>query len=403
MPSTALKNASISWLPSRFGRIDLRDILSAAPHSKDFSDTRSDYIARRLRFMLVVFAVAISLWIPVDFMTLTPEHSTAIAWARLSLSATLIVFWLTSLLSKKPALTYSLLALTLAAVMAFYAASLVIMNSGTAEEPLAGYNAIPFLMIAITGLFPLTLAMSTFNIALIGAFFIAQAAWLGNLNSLETLNELWILVLISGCTLWIQTGQLLMLLKLYRESTRDPLTGLINRRVLMKQLDNERQNFEQLQQPFSVLMLDLDRFKRINDNYGHQTGDAVLKMTATILTQYARPADTIARYGGEEFMIVLPGFSAEQSLPLAEQIRSAVEQQSTPSPQGAAIQVTTSIGLTEYRSGEALEATIERADNLLYKAKQQGRNQVLSSTDATNNSAQPSGSNSENQAAATLQ
>lgn len=398
MPSPALKNASSSWLPSRFGRIDLRDILSATQHSRDFSATRSDYIARRLRFMLLVFAVAIGLWIPVDFLTLTPEHSTAIAWARMTLSATLIALWLISLLSRRPAVTYSLLSLTLTAVMAFYLAALLIMNSGTPEEPLAGYNAIPFLMIAITGLFPLTLAMSAVNLALISAFFIAQAAWLGTLSSLETLNELWILALISGCSLWIQSGQLLMLLKLYRESTRDPLTGLINRRVLMKQLDNELQNFEQHQRPFSVLMFDLDRFKRINDNHGHQTGDRVLKMAATILTQNARPADTVARYGGEEFIIVLPGLSAEQSLPLAEQIRCAVEQQRTTSTKGDIIQVTTSIGLTEYRSGEPLEATIERADTLLYQAKLQGRNQVISTIDATNTSPHLSGS--DNQAAA---
>jgi diguanylate cyclase (GGDEF)-like protein len=374
------------WLSSKFGRIELSDILSAAQHSRDFSATRADYIGRRLRFMMMVFAISFCLWIPIDFLTLTAEHFTLSVWARMALSATLICLWLISFISRRPGLIYTLLTLTLMSVMGFYVASMLIMASGTAEAPLAGHKAIPFLMIALTGLFPLTLIMSLANIGLIGAFFIALAAWQGHLSSVETLNELWIIALISGCSLWIQSGQLLMLLKLYRESTRDPLTGLINRRVLMKQLEHEQHMLEQQQQPFSVMMVDLDRFKRINDNYGHQTGDAVLKMAANILSQNARPMDTVARYGGEEFMLVLPGLTASQSAPLAEQIRSAIEQQRTPSPNGDIIEVTTSIGLTEYHVTDTLEAIIERADTLLYQAKQQGRNQIRSSSGQDGNS-----------------
>ncbi|MEH6472335.1 MAG: GGDEF domain-containing protein [Halopseudomonas sp.] len=402
MTSNNTPNNTINWLPSSFGQLNLSDILSAKQHSGDFSSTRSDYIARRLRFMLLVFAVAICLWIPVDYLTLNTEHVVNIAWSRLALSAALITLWLMSFISMRPGLTYALLSLALGSVMAFYVASILIMSSGTAEEPLAGYKAIPFLMIALTGLFPLTLVMGLSNIALISVFFIALATWQGGLNSFEFFNELWVLSLVSGCSLWIQSGQLLMLLKLYRESTRDPLTGLINRRVLMKQLDNQQHLFEQQQQPFSILMFDLDRFKRINDNYGHQAGDTVLKMAATILTQNARPTDIVARYGGEEFMVVLPGLTAQQSLPLAELIRSAIEQQQTPCSQGDVINVTTSIGLSEYLSGEALSETIERADNLLYRAKEQGRNQVVSTSYAPSSPDSQLDSASVNPVAATL-
>ncbi len=365
------------WLPKQISRFELRDILFTGQHSTDFIYTRADYIARRLRFMLLVFSVAISLWIPVDYLTLSAEHFNQIVWSRLTLSSTLAGLWLASLLLKRPVLVYGILSLTLMAVLTFYLIAMLVMQSGVAEIPQEGYRAIPFLMIALTGLFPLTLLVGLANILLISAFFVVLAILQGNLTSIETLNQLWVLVLVSGCTLWIQSGQLLMLLKLYRESTRDPLTGLINRRVLMKQLGIVLEQFEAEQRPFTLMMFDLDRFKRINDRYGHLTGDIVLKQAAEILKSNSRPVDVVARYGGEEFVVLLPGMTAEQSLPLAEQIRMAVEQQTMCSQQGDSIKVTTSIGLTEHRAGEGLTETIDRADSLLYLAKEQGRNQVV--------------------------
>lgn len=377
MNKVVQKNSAPDWLPRFFGQFELRDIVTSAQHSIDFSNTRADYNSRRLRFMLLVFAVAICLWIPVDYFTLSREHFDLVVIARVVLSAALLLFWIVSFLGKRPWLVYSLLSLSLIAVMGFYLVSMLIMASGAAEAPQEGYRVMPFLMVALLGLFPLTLVMGVVNIVLISGFFLTLAGLQQGLGSAETLNQLWVLVLISGCTLWIQSGQLLMLLKLYRESTRDPLTGLINRRVLMKRLDIELEQFQEQQRPFTIMMFDLDRFKRINDQYGHLTGDRVLKQAASILSDNVRRSDIVSRYGGEEFMAVLSGMTLEQSLPLAEQIRLLVAQQSMRSEQGDQIRVTTSIGLTEYRGGEELSAMIERADSLLYLAKDRGRNQVV--------------------------
>ena len=98
----------------------------------------------------------------------------------------------------------------------------------------------------------------------------------GKLLHIPVLTELWLMLLLAGIALWAQMTQLHMLLSLYRQATRDPLTGLYNRRAFMERMDEEINRSQRYQRPLSVLMFDLDRFKRINDNYGHLTGDRVL-------------------------------------------------------------------------------------------------------------------------------
>ncbi len=177
----------------------------------------------------------------------------------------------------------------------------------------------------------------------------------------------------AGVTLWLQTGQLVMLMKLYRESTLDPLTGLINRRVLMKRLEKEilaKQNFH-------ILMFDLDKFKRINDTYGHLDGDLVLKTIAKIIKSEMRAHDIVARFGGEEFVAVLSGLDKHEAVMAAERIRNLCEKASIINKGGIQIKATTSIGVTEHKINDALEITFNRADELLYQAKNEGRNKVI--------------------------
>lgn len=155
----------------------------------------------------------------------------------------------------------------------------------------------------------------------------------------------------------------------------DDLTGFYNRHHLMDIIDSENNRSVRTGSIFSLVMMDIDKFKNINDKYGHQTGDQVLRTFAAIIRSILRKTDFCGRYGGEEFLIVLTQTDIQAAKVFAERICDCVENSFFPCL-GPDSQVTVSIGLTEYRMQENIEKTISRADELLYKAKKGGRNRV---------------------------
>lgn len=157
--------------------------------------------------------------------------------------------------------------------------------------------------------------------------------------------------------------------------SRDDLTGLYNRRTINGILEQERSRADRGGLPFCVFMLDIDRFKAINDNYGHAVGDEVLKAFADSIGQILRPTDFLARYGGEEFLLVSTQTTLEGARRIAERLRVMIAAVPFPSLPPEA-QVTVSIGITEYHLGEPIQAALLRADSALYAAKQNGRNRV---------------------------
>lgn len=159
-------------------------------------------------------------------------------------------------------------------------------------------------------------------------------------------------------------------------SITDALTSLYNRRHLMNVLDREFQQYSRNGRTFTLMMVDLDYFKRINDTHGHPAGDAVLVMAARILRDEIRGVDYAARFGGEEFVILLTNTGLEEAAISAERIRTRLED-SAIDFNGTRIRVTASIGLAEVtREGDTPGALIARADAALYDAKQLGRNRV---------------------------
>jgi diguanylate cyclase (GGDEF)-like protein len=163
--------------------------------------------------------------------------------------------------------------------------------------------------------------------------------------------------------------------ELERLSRTDGLTGLPNRRHLMEILEKEVRRARRNDRSFSLLMIDVDHFKRYNDTFGHLAGDDVLKALAEVLAAAIRTADYAARYGGEEFTVLLPETPLDGAAEVAERIRERMQQR----PLGTnGTRVTLSIGVAEFPTdGETLESVIARADNALYVAKQHGRNQVV--------------------------
>ncbi|PNA01782.1 MULTISPECIES: GGDEF domain-containing protein [unclassified Pseudomonas] len=155
----------------------------------------------------------------------------------------------------------------------------------------------------------------------------------------------------------------------------DPLTGLPNRAAWTERLEHEIAQWQQHGNTLSLAMLDLDHFKRINDNYGHLAGDKVLKIIATVLRKRMRGNDFIARFGGEEFVLLLPATPPAVGAKFLETLRAAIE--ACPFHfKGERVTITVSMGLTTFRAGEHSDLVLKRADQALYRAKNAGRNRV---------------------------
>ena len=165
---------------------------------------------------------------------------------------------------------------------------------------------------------------------------------------------------------------------LRNESIRDPLTGLFNRRYLEETLQREIRRSVRSEQSLGVLMLDLDYFKKFNDTYGHDAGDAVLRETATFLSKSVRAEDVVCRFGGEEFVIILPVADLHATQARGEKIRSKLREL-TVLHQGQSLgMITVSIGVAALPDhGTSPSALLEAADSALYRAKREGRDRVV--------------------------
>jgi diguanylate cyclase (GGDEF)-like protein len=156
-------------------------------------------------------------------------------------------------------------------------------------------------------------------------------------------------------------------------AAKDQLTGLWNRRTFDHRLDEAVAHRRRHIGTFSLLLIDMDHFKNINDHYGHIIGDEVLKRFAEVLHERLRQNDVDARWGGEEFAVLADGANLERAFVLAEQIREAVENSNF----DGIPRLTVSVGLAEYQSGESGAQLLNRADSALYEAKRAGRNRVV--------------------------
>jgi diguanylate cyclase (GGDEF)-like protein len=159
---------------------------------------------------------------------------------------------------------------------------------------------------------------------------------------------------------------------LHRLARIDPLTGAGNRRFMDEELERAAAEHERGRQPVSLLVVDLDHFKQVNDRFGHKRGDQVLIAVAEVLRERMRRSDRLFRFGGEEFVLVAPVTGRQGALRLAEGLRSAVAELDLGDVSG----LTASIGVAERRMGESVSGWLMRADAALYAAKGAGRNQV---------------------------
>lgn len=172
----------------------------------------------------------------------------------------------------------------------------------------------------------------------------------------------------------ILTGEFLARQQLAEMASTDPLTGLLTRRAMRPLIEHELQRGRRTGAPFSLVLGDLDRFKRVNDTWGHEAGDLVLKETARRLGAGLRHQDALCRWGGEELLILLPDTPIEGAREVAEKLRQVM---TLPiGAHGQPINQTISLGVSGFREGDTLDILVRRADEALYTAKHNGRNRV---------------------------
>lgn len=242
-----------------------------------------------------------------------------------------------------------------------------------------GYGLAPFVLAAQVALFPVTwwqavrLGLAP-ALALTVTFLAA-----GRAVDAVLWNDVWLLALLLGIGAWTSQTQLRLLVGLTSardDASRDALTGLSNRRAAMRQMAIERDRSVRSGSPMAIAMLDLDRFKAVNDEWGHAAGDAVLRAVAAALAVELRACDIGARFGGEEFLVALPDTGPDDALRVAERMRRRIGALQIDLGD-AVLAVTVSGGIAQLRPGELLESCIARADAALYRAKAAGRDRCI--------------------------
>jgi len=353
------------------------DILRARAHTKHFRHTRAQTIGNRVRTLAFLFGVLIPAWISIDALYLSGREIQTLAVMRLvtGIACLSLAFWR----SANHDLPTSRIKLALLVVIPslFQTAAHLYLEQSSYQGLPPGYHFFPFMIITLGAIFPLTILEGGFLAVFITGLHVGTAAYTSELTSLDTLNDIWLLVLLALITGWAALTQLTMLMRLYRQAHRDPLTGLANRRSIVAYLQQEVAHSREFNNPLSLMLLDLDKFKRVNDSYGHAAGDEVLKRFAGLLVEQSRAEDLVGRYGGEEFLMVLSGTPCHGAQQIAERLRTSCHGERVRVPTGDQLSFTTSIGVAEMRPDETIEQMLKRVDDALYAAKGGGRDRVV--------------------------
>ncbi|WP_163559545.1 GGDEF domain-containing protein [Halomonas sp. NO4] len=369
------------------GLSSLRDTLSSRHHSRDFAFAHAHYLRSRVLALGIIFTLLSPLWIVVDSLVLPAELLRYTLLGRVVLMLGLVAVLVLALFSVERIRRIRFCAGMLLALPAGFYVLVLLMLPDHAVPDLVGYGFIPFLLVASLSVFPFTLIESFFAglamLVLLGFSQTVDGSWMTG----QGVEAFWLLASLLVVSMAANHFQLSLLLRLYRQATHDPLTGLFNRGALevhLEKIQAWQREIEGAGQaggaPCSVLMLDLDHFKRINDNHGHSVGDAVLCQFAKILAGQTRKHDCVARYGGEEFVVILLGSDQQRALEVAERIRYAVEVYEFTDREQRRILVTTSIGVTQLGRDEPAQEALKRADDALYRAKEGGRNRAFTAS-----------------------
>ncbi len=354
-------------------------LASPHPHMSLLTRRRAIMIVNRVRLFALMFAILTPLWSVIDLVVFPFPLWFGLALMRLTTSVAFAILVLYYRPRGELLDAYRAMAFLFAIPTLFYVASFTLLShyqlTGISAAIGAGYAFLPFVLLAGLAVFPLTLLE---NAVLASPILLAQA-FAGSLNwsSLDWpsfAGAFWLLFLITGVSTLAGLSQLTFMIALVRQAIRDPLTGVFSRRSAEEVLELQFTIALRGNTALSLAFIDLDHFKGINDQFGHEAGDkALLDMTALIGSNL-RQGDMLARWGGEEFLLIMPNTDAVQAHAALQRLRSlgfGLRPDNTP--------LTASIGLAERTADQLADwkALVELADQRMYLAKQSGRNKVV--------------------------
>ncbi len=353
------------------------DLFSRANHSRDFCTVRAELFRTRMRFISLAFAWLAAMWIGVDYAFLNADTFAAVAPLMGLLALLFGGVYLMAGRARWGGHRVAFFPLFYLLVLAFYVVSKSMLPGATLEESMiVGFYFAPFLLVTLLALFPMTIVEAAAYHGGVLLTYVVAGWWLGGHEGIVSVGYTWLLAMMLVMVGWTQVSQLHMLLRLYREASYDVLTGLANRRVAFKWLDHEMAQAQRSGRPLSVLLFDLDHFKKTNDLYGHLVGDEVLAAFGALLRDALGAPHITARFGGEEFFAVLPGTDRKAAAALADEIRVRCHGIEVTDEEGRPVPVSVSVGVTEYLTGEPQRALVARVDETLYRAKESGRDLV---------------------------
>jgi diguanylate cyclase (GGDEF)-like protein len=357
-----------------YTRDQLYELFTTRNHGLAISRHRGAIIQSRVFFFCTVFAVLVPAWSLIDLLFLPNALWGGLISIRLISGA---IFAILAWRAKRDvSLMHArvLLAGMLAVTPLFYLVSEHWLQgyplSGS-EQIIAGfYGLLPFVMVAGLTLFPLTL--SEFISYTLPMFLLTLIVVIprGEEEIPQVVATLWLLILILGVALFSSLSQLRYMLSQISRASYDVLTGVLSRRAGIEMLDLQFRLAQMNESELSLLYLDLDHFKSINDTYGHDQGDVILKTAAQMLCKTLRKGDSVIRWGGEEFIVVLPAAGPDMANDVVQRIMQVgVGQRPDGEP------VTASIGISEIRCDEVddWKSQVEMADHRMYMAKSGGR------------------------------
>lgn len=355
---------------------ELHELINPLPHSAHIRRHRARIIASRVGLLSLLFAITIPLWIVIDFMAFDWPLWGILSILRLGAAFVFWALYMGHSYCKSLAHAYLALGAMLAVPPIFYLVAhpflLAAPLSDLGEILTSAYSLLPLIVVAGLSIFPLT-ALEVISAGfLVVMVVVLGAAQTPDYSAIEFINTLWLTILVLGVSLFSGMSQLHYMISLINQASRDVLTGAFTRRSGEEYLDLQFRITSRTDAPFSLLFIDIDKFKSVNDDFGHEQGDMVLQETATNLQNCLRRSDLLIRWGGEEFVILLPNTKAENVTTVLNRIS---QQGLGTRPDGSPI--TVSVGVSE-RSLDNCDDwlhMIEAADHRMYKAKEQGRNQ----------------------------
>ena len=362
----------------------LRELFNTKQHGLPISRHRAAILQSRVFFFSVVFAVLVPAWWIIDIFVMPGALCAELFWIRL-LAASIfgVIAWQSR---KEPSLRRAriLLACMLAVTPLFHLLSDYFISSYELSEAALIfaeiYALLPFIMVAGMTLFPLAISEFLAYAAPMLAVALFSIYPETSAEIPKAISTLWLLVLLLGVALFSSMTQLRYMLSQVSHASYDVLTGMLSRRAGIEILDLQFRLALMSEKSLSILYFDLDHFKAVNDNYGHDAGDRVLREASQLIRETVRKGDSVIRWGGEEFIVVLPTADCDEA---REVVRRIMTVGLGDRPDGTP--VTASMGVAEIQRDELTDwkSQVELADHRMYAAKTNGRARCVGVDDRT--------------------